>query len=1274
MEQNKVCKKYMGGGRMERHHWIQLFTLILVCFCVTLYKPMGIQAEVGTVVETWEWEALNEDPNTKQDQPTGIIQYEFSKYQGTDAEVLPEGLALKLTIPKGDYTIPPSSLEAISNKALDKNKKIYSMTIVGEEGAQILSLDETERFFRQYLNNRGLASQGKETAFALIEVDFQVPIVSMEELFAYNDTLKYVKNLKISERTTSMKNAFANTSALISIPEPFIIPENVKDISFLFYNTGMKTVNNLRIEGATNVRYLLETKKWYTDHEPEKEDQIQGVEHIKDWYVCTESADSIFSIAQKLKSVENVHIKCSDAPYLFRYNHPSERLIVERIKNLTIEAYKSTETQNSFSFKEAFTYLKNLRELDVKFIPFQGLESLDLTRAFDYAGAELTSFQIPDGIKQLNMAAMLAHSKITAVPTGFSIPDSVEKLNAQMSFFDCQELESIPNGFQIPDKEMETWEVTLMFAMCPKLKTLPENFTVPISTDGTYIVSGSDGIFYGCNNLTSLPNGFHIRNLKTENDFEAYKQKRGRYDPSWYYSSIGTPLFKWCDYTGNHNDFEPEYTERVELPRMALPLKVDDSLKLYQKIGDVNFTQKLFFAGLPSDMQEQEMVFDVGDAYLDSKYDLQTKLETIKNNLELKGYTDISFILKPYEVLNPIAENYAKFRSLSTRDVGSLDSGKTFDDFITELGSQMMDCDPKVIEVKYSGGVVASTPELTVTPVYTGTDTPFVQTEWTKDNITVNIVAKDDVNGIDKIIITDPNGTITDVPNTDPINGNEFTYGHQIPVTDMTTSGEYTYTYQTVNKQGSSSDEISVTIRVDVDKPQASIENGILTAGDQHSGVKEIKLPNGTVISWTDDYGNNGYEVSEYGTYEIYDYAGNVTEVIYKAMTVTEPAITLVYEKEWTNKDVVVEVTITNADEVALLEFPDGKTQVLGDENTVTTSYLVTEEGEKDYHFAITKKTREEGSLTKIAHIKLDKTAPTSSIVTVNGKNYLKASDTLSGVSHLISPSGKTIMWLPEYEQNGYQIAEDGTYQVYDRAGNNGEQYGTQIKEEVTPIAPIPTIPSFPEENKTEPETDKKTEDKKEPETDKKTEDKTEPETDKKTEDKKESKPDKKAEDKKESKPDKKTEDKTADKQSKEDGTLEYSKTPETPTDVEIKLLTPDGKIETIYIPKEKVYLLESGETIFGRDIGYPFIDRIYYGGKGRPIIVGLNGEEYQCLKIAPVSELVMSDSKHGTLVGTSNVTSPKTGDNIIQVSILFVFSGVFVAGVSIRNHRKTMK
>lgn len=249
---------------------------------------------------------------------------------------------------------------------------------------------------------------------------------------------------------------------------------------------------------------------------------------------------------------------------------------------------------------------------------------------------------------------------------------------------------------------------------------------------------------------------------------------------------------------------------------------------------------------------------------------------------------------------------------------------------------------------------------------------------------------------------------------------------------------------------------------------------------------------------------------------------------------------------------------------------------------------------------------------------------------------------------------------MPEYEQNGYQIAEDGTYQVYDRAGNNGEQYGTQIKEEVTPIAPIPTIPSFPEENKTEP--------------DKKTEDKKESKPDKKTEDKKETKPDKKTEDKKESKPDKKTEDKTADKQSKEDGTLEYSKTPEAPTDVEIKLLTPDGKIETIYIPKDKVYLLESGETIFGRDIGYPFIDRIYYGGKGRPIIVGLNGEEYQCLKIAPVSETVMSDSKHGTLVGTSNTTSPKTGDNIIQVVLLFMFSGVIVAGASIRNRRKIMK
>lgn len=467
-------------------------------------------------------------------------------------------------------------------------------------------------------------------------------------------------------------------------------------------------------------------------------------------------------------------------------------------------------------------------------------------------------------------------------------------------------------------------------------------------------------------------------------------------------------MFGKVDYPENGSFDESYVMGNTKKATIALPLKVDESLKKYQELGEVNFTQKLFFVGLPQDIQIDALDMLVGSTYSDEINGLKTQLETIKNNLELKGYKDINFILKPYEVLNPIAENYAKFRSLSTRDVGAVDSGKTFDDFIAELGTQTMDCDPKTIEVKYSGGVVPSTPDITATPVYTGTDTPYAQTEWTKDNITVNIVAKDSVNGIDKIVITDPNGKSNSVSNEN--GGNEFTYGHQISVTDITTSGEYTYKYQTVNTQGSLSEEKSVTIRVDVDKPQASIQNGKLTATDQHSGVKEIKLPDGTIVTWTNDCVNNGYQVPENGTYEIYDNAGNVTEVIYKATVVSEPAITLVYEKEWTNKDVMVEVTITNADEVALLEFPDGTTQVLGDEKTVTTTYLVTEEGEKDYRFAITKKAKAEGNLVDTAHIKLDKTAPTSSIVTVNGKNYLKASDTLSGVSHLISLSGKTIM------------------------------------------------------------------------------------------------------------------------------------------------------------------------------------------------------------------------------------------------------------------------
>lgn len=82
MKQSRMRTEFTEGRVSS--NWITFPVLVLVCFCMFLCNPIGLHAEVGAVVETWDIS------NTDADTNPGIIKGTFSEYNGMMSDLDPD--------------------------------------------------------------------------------------------------------------------------------------------------------------------------------------------------------------------------------------------------------------------------------------------------------------------------------------------------------------------------------------------------------------------------------------------------------------------------------------------------------------------------------------------------------------------------------------------------------------------------------------------------------------------------------------------------------------------------------------------------------------------------------------------------------------------------------------------------------------------------------------------------------------------------------------------------------------------------------------------------------------------------------------------------------------------------------------------------------------------------------------------------------------------------------------------------------------------------------
>jgi co-chaperonin GroES (HSP10) len=197
-------------------------------------------------------------------------------------------------------------------------------------------------------------------------------------------------------------------------------------------------------------------------------------------------------------------------------------------------------------------------------------------------------------------------------------------------------------------------------------------------------------------------------------------------------------------------------------------------------------------------------------------------------------------------------------------------------------------------------------------------DSSLSPSGWTNQNVTVQLNASDEEGEIAYI----------ELPNGNRVASNTANY-------TVSANGEYDFTAQDkVGYQTAKSVRVS---NIDKEKPTAKYEithssgdnySIKLTAEDNLSGVKRIKLPNGTYTS-----GSNATYLVKKGetvSFEVEDNAGNV--LVYEA-TATPPELT-VYQKdnyvkaEWAvemlDQDVLYQTGFESVDELPLLSYSGG--------------------------------------------------------------------------------------------------------------------------------------------------------------------------------------------------------------------------------------------------------------------------------------------------------------------------------------------------------------
>ncbi|NFA60322.1 hypothetical protein EXM63_02190 [Clostridium botulinum] len=299
-------------------------------------------------------------------------------------------------------------------------------------------------------------------------------------------------------------------------------------------------------------------------------------------------------------------------------------------------------------------------------------------------------------------------------------------------------------------------------------------------------------------------------------------------------------------------------------------------------------------------------------------------------------------------------------------------------------------------------------------------------TEWTNNNVVLNISAKDNK----KVkSITLPSGKV--------ISGDKTT---------LTISKNGTYKFIVEDEAGNKSTKEIVVTKIDKELPVININvkgnKMTIDANDSLSGVKEVfyKVDDGRFVRYDGEVTlPQGAHIIEAKTM---DNAGNLneksSEVIIDNEDIDKEAPTLEITGnpvDWTNKDIILNVTAKDNKKVKSITLPNGKV-VNGDKTTFTISKNGT------YKFMVED---EAGNKTtkEVVVNRIDKELPIANINVKDDKMTIVASDKLSGIKEIFYKIDNREFVRYTGEVTLSPGAHKIKVKVIDNAGNTNDQNST---------------------------------------------------------------------------------------------------------------------------------------------------------------------------------------------------------------------------------------
>ncbi|MCC5439227.1 hypothetical protein AL714_16365 [Clostridium botulinum] len=299
-------------------------------------------------------------------------------------------------------------------------------------------------------------------------------------------------------------------------------------------------------------------------------------------------------------------------------------------------------------------------------------------------------------------------------------------------------------------------------------------------------------------------------------------------------------------------------------------------------------------------------------------------------------------------------------------------------------------------------------------------------TEWTNKNVVLNITAKDNK----KVkSITLPDGKIV---NSDKINFNVNKNG--------------TYKFMVEDEASNKSIKEIVVTKIDKELPLININvkgnKMTITATDNLSGVKEVfyKVDDGEFIKY------NGEVTLSQGTHtikaKVIDNADNSNDRNGKFNIDNEdidkelPTIAVLGNPtEWTNKDIILNVSAKDNKKVKSITLPDGKV-VNGDKTTFTISKNGT------YKFIVEDEAGNKATKEVVVN-KIDKELPIANVYVKDDKMTITASDKLSGIKEIFYKidNGEFVKYTGEVTLS--PGAHKIKVKAIDNAGNMNDQNAT---------------------------------------------------------------------------------------------------------------------------------------------------------------------------------------------------------------------------------------